>query len=238
MKKLMLLFVLIFGLSNLTLNAQNSISKTKRIRHSEAVQVKLDTVLNFDNYKTGVLPSDWSQAFTGRGDKTEWKIVEENGNKVLAQLSSNNPGYHFNLAVYNLIEAKNVTLEVKIKGVKGRIDRGGGFVWRYKDRNNYYVVRENPLEDNVVLYKVVNGKRTDLPLVGKGRTYGVDVPRLGEGWNDLKLVVTDNVYTVYLNGKELFKVKDNTFMNKGKIGFWTKADAVSYFDNFHIIVEE
>ncbi len=236
MKKLLIALIVLFGWGYVRMHAQNSVKSFNRIPKSETVQVKIDTLLNFENYKVGILPSDWTQTFTGRGSKTEWKIVKDNGNKVLAQLSSNNPGYHFNLTVYNLIEAKDLILDAKIKGVKGRIDRGGGFVWRYKDRNNYYVVRENPLEDNVVLYKVVNGKRSDLPLVGKGRTYGVDVPRLGEGWNDLKLVVSGNVYTVYLNGKQLFKVKDKTFMNEGKVGFWTKADAVSYFDDFHIVV--
>ena len=43
-------------------------------------------------------------------------------------------------------------------------DQGGGIVWRYRDKDNYYIVRANALEDNVVLYKVQNGKREDLPL--------------------------------------------------------------------------
>jgi hypothetical protein len=99
-------------------------------------------------------------------------------------------------------------------------------------------VRENPLEDNVVLYKVEKGVRTDLPLVGKGKTYGMDVPKLGHGWNTLELTVEDDLFTVYLNGKELYKVKDSTFTGKGKVGFWTKADAVSYFDDFEILVTD
>jgi hypothetical protein len=125
-------------------------------------------------------------------------------------------------------------MEVKIKGVDGRKDQGGGFIWRFTDKNNYYVVRENPLENNVVLYKVKNGKRTDLPILGKGRTYGVDVNPLGNDWYTLKIKVNDDLFTVYLNGKELFKVKDNTFTNAGKIGLWTKADAVSFFDDLKI----
>ncbi len=98
-------------------------------------------------------------------------------------------------------------------------------------------MRANPLEDNVVLYKVENGKRTDLPLVGKGKTYGVDVPSLGTGWNTLKLLVKDDLFTVFLNGKEIFKVQDKTFTNAGKVGFWTKADAVTYFDDLKIQIE-
>jgi len=189
---------------------------------------------NFEKDEVNKLPKNWSQYITGRGDKTEWKVIDDNGNKVLAQLSDNQPNYHFNESVYNGFKAKNVELSVKMKGVNGKNDQGGGFVWRFIDADNYYVVRANPLEDNVVLYKVVNGDRTDLPILGKGRTYGVNVPPLGNNWNTLKLIVIDDLFTVYLNGKELFKVKDNTFTKAGRIGLWTKSDAITYFDNFQV----
>ena len=193
-----------------------------------------DKSFTFENYETGKIPSGWSQYFTGKGENTSWKVVDDHGNKVLAQLSSDQPNYHFNEIVFDGFKAKNVELKVRLKGVQGKKDQGGGFVWRFTDADNYYVVRANPLEDNVVLYKVENGKRTDLPLIGKGKTYGVTVPKLGSGWNDLKLTVVNDIFTVYLNGKEIFQVKDKTFTNEGKVGLWTKADAVSYFDDFKI----
>ena len=84
---------------------------------------------------------------------------------------------------------------------------------------------------SIELYKG-NGVRTDLPLVGKGKTYGVNVDKLGSGWNTLKLIVRDDLFSVFLNDKKLFKVKDTTFPNTGKVGFWTKADAVTFFDDF------
>ena len=189
---------------------------------------------DFEAYELNKLPSLWSQAFTGRGDATEWKIVDDNGNKVMAQLSSNNPNYHYNVVVFSDIIAKNMSLKVKLKGVAGSMDQGGGFVWRYTDKDNYYVVRANPLEDNVVLYKVVNGKRTDLPVLGKGRTYGVDVATLGNDWFALSLKVEDDLFTVSLNGEQIFQVKDQSITTAGKIGLWTKADAVTYFDDFVI----
>ncbi len=193
-----------------------------------------DKTFTFENYESGKIPSGWSQYFTGKGKSTDWKIMDDHGNKVLAQLSSNQPNYHFNEIVYDGLKVKNVLLNVRLKGVNGEEDQGGGFVWRFTDANNYYVVRANPLEDNVVLYKVENGKRTDLPLIGKGKTYGVKVPKLGSGWNSLGLKVIDDVFTVYLNDKQIFQVKDQTFTGEGKVGLWTKADAVSYFDDFQI----
>ncbi len=216
-------------------SSDEKVAKTRTPDASKPIEMPVVRSLFFDFEKetAGQLPAGWSQYFTGRGN-TSWKVTEDQGNKVLGQLYSDNPNGHFNVVVYDSLNAKDMKLQVRIKGFKGRHDRGGGFVWRFKDKNNYYVVRENPLEDNVVLYKVENGKRTDLPVLGKGRTYGVDVPALGDSWNTLGLTVRGDVFTVFLNGKELFKVKDETFKNSGKVGFWTKADAVSYFDDFRI----
>ena len=226
-KNLSLIFVIVL-LSVFSVRAQNSTSK------KNDANAALDTLFTFEQCEVGKLPVNWSQAITGKGSGTLWRVLNDQENKVLAQLSKDNPGYHFNIAVYNGAEITNVEMEVKLKGVAGVMDQGGGFVWRYSDKNNYYVVRANPLEDNVVLYKVINGNRTDLPLMGKGRTYGVDVPELGSGWNTLRLTVRDDIFTVYLNGKQLFKVKDNSISNPGKIGLWTKADAVTYFDDFKV----
>ena len=193
--------------------------------------------INFDKDTTGILPASWTQAFTGRGN-TRWKIADlGNGNHAMWQSYGKNPGGHFNIVVQDSIRMRNGRLEVRIKALSGRHDRGGGLIWRYAGKNNYYVVRLNPLEDNVVLYKVEKGRRTDLPLLGKGRTYGMDVPPLGDGWNSLAVEVKDDVFSVFLNGKMLYEVQDGTFSGSGKTGFWTKADAVSYFDDFSIRID-
>ena len=189
---------------------------------------------DFENYPSGQLPVGWSQYFSGRGG-TNWQTAIDNGNKVLAQLYSDNPGNHFNIVVNDSIRLKNMTLTVRLKGITGKEDQGGGLIWRFTDKDNYYIVRANPLEDNVVLYKVQDGKRGDLPLVGKGKTYGVKVEPLGNTWHALKLIVKDDLFTVFLDGKELYKVQDSTFTFEGKIGLWTKADAVTWFDDYLIV---
>ncbi len=228
---------LFIGCSNPMENKNSkTVEKTAKMVGEQVPILVSDTTFLFNKCAIDKIPDGWSQYYTGKkGENPNWRIVEDNGNKVLAQLSKDNPNYHFNEIVFDGFEVKNMELNVKIKGVKGKMDQGGGFVWRFADANNYYVVRANPLEDNVVLYKVENGKRTDLPVLGKGRTYGVDVEPLGKGWNNLKLTVKDDLFTVYLNSEQIFQVKDRTFKNAGKVGLWTKADAVTYFDDFVII---
>jgi hypothetical protein len=53
-------------------------------------------------------------------------------------------------------------------------------------------------------------------------------------WNTLRVVAADNLFTVYLNEAKLFDVEDATFRDAGKIGMWTKADSVTYFDDLEV----
>ncbi len=215
---------------------QNTAANKQYLAHIQQKKIKVieEKFFDFEQNTPGKLPHNWSEYFTGKGQSTKWQIVNVQNNKVLAQLSSQQPNYHFNVAVYNDLKAKNIDLSVKMKAIDGKMDQGGGFVWRFIDANNYYVVRANPLEDNVVLYKVINGHRTDLPLIGKGRTYGIDVEKLGKKWHNFRVKVEDNLFTVYLNGHQLFQVIDKSLNQAGKVGLWTKADAVTYFDDFKI----
>jgi hypothetical protein len=56
-----------------------------------------------------------------------------------------------------------------------------------------------------------------------------------KAWNTLRVTFTGPLFTVYFNGDELFDVEDSTFQNAGKVGLWTKADSVIYFDDFDVI---
>lgn len=245
MKISTLIAIVLFTFSFMACNQTGTTSKVDKVK-VEKLEKKMETIpslpqtttFTFNSVANGQLPENWTQHFTGKGSETKWKVVNHNGEKVLAQLSSDQPNYHFNVAVYDGFKAKNMLLKVKMKAMRGKQDQGGGFVWRFLDKDNYYVVRANPLEDNVVLYKVVNGKRTDLPVLGEGRTYGVKVPFLGKKWNNLELRVVDDLFTVSLNSKQIFQVQDDTFKGAGKVGLWTKADAVSYFDDFEVIPAE
>jgi len=82
--------------------------------------------------------------------------------------------------------------------------------------------------------EVEEGKRTDLPLKGAGRTYGQEADVPPGAWSELKVVVKGNQFETYLNGKKLYEVEDATFPEAGKVGVWTKADSVTHFDDLTI----
>ena len=186
-----------------------------------------------EDASVGKLSEGWSSAKTGEGPGSVWKIIEDktapSGKHVLAQTSAEGPRPLFNLCVLDEGTYADVEITVSFKAVAGKIDRGGGPVWRYQDANNYYICRHNPLEDNFRIYKVIDGTRTQLASpdvdAAAGKLYTIKVTMRGE-----QIVCS-------INGEEL-TARDDTIKKAGKVGLWTKADAVTNFDDFHVRVAE
>lgn len=185
---------------------------------------------DFEEAATGKLPAGWTAAKTGSGPGSVWKVQEDasapKGTKVLAQTSSDGPRPMFNLCLADADSYGDLDLSVALKAVRGKIDQGGGLLWRCKDANNYYVARVNPAEANFRLYKIVAGKRTQLA--------SADVEPVQRKWQTLRVVHQGDHIRCYLDGQLEIDVKDSTFAQPGKIGLWTKADAVTSFDNLSV----
>jgi hypothetical protein len=115
---------------------------------------------------------------------------------------------------------------------KGAEDRAGGVVWRARDANNYYVVRANALEDNVVLYKTVDGKRSSLDIVGRKGGYDVKTTVPANQWHTLHVESAGTRSLMVFNGKPAFEVEDTTLPEARMVGVWTKADSVTSSSGF------
>ena len=173
----------------------------------------------------------------GVGRPGNWVVQMDGSNKVLAQTDTDSTRSRFPIAVLSDLTATDVDLSVRFKPVSGRVDQAAGLVWRYQNQDNYYVVRANALEHNVVLYKVEGGKRTDLPLKGEGRTYGKKTNVPAGQWSTLRVVANGPVFEVYFNGSRLYDVEDTTFGKPGRVGVWTKADSVTQFDDLTAVTK-
>ena len=196
--------------------------------HIETVGIN-DTTINFENYPEGKAPVGFIQTATGRQQTLDWKIVNDNGNKVTAQVAKNS-GNYYNLLILDHFGIENFSVSVRIKAVAGGEDQGGGLLWRCIDKNNYYVARYNPLEKNFRLYRVIDGSRKQLQSVDS------DI-KSGE-WFTMTIQMKGNSIIGLLNGKKLIETTDDTFKSAGLIGFWTKADAVTWFDDLQIISDK
>jgi len=194
----------------------------------------------FDSDAVGSVPSGWTVAMTHAGGAPKWEVLKDasapSQPNVLAQTSTDRTSGRFPLAIYEKANLTNGALTVKFKPVSGSGDQAAGMVWRYKDPDNYYIVRANALENNVVLYKVENGKRISLAPKGTPtKTYGVKHPIPSGAWSTLSVEVRGDLFTVSFNGHKLFEVEDSTFTEGGKVGLWTKADSVTHFDDFQVV---
>ena len=195
--------------------------------------------ISFDDQTIGAVPAGFTVALTGGGPAPQWQVQKAPDNEpgnVLTQTGTDATNYRFPLLVYDKITATDLDLGVRFRTIGGAVDQAAGLVWRYRDANTYYIVRANALEGNVVLYKVENGRRSDLPLKGKGKTYGAKAPVAKRVWNALEVKVRGDLFTVSLNGATLYEVEDKTFRESGRVGLWTKADSVTMFTDFRFSV--
>lgn len=194
--------------------------------------------VDFSDDTVGQPPKGFEFGLTARvGAPGKWVIQAEGPNKYLVQTDPDSTRSRFPVAVLSDVNAADVDLSVRFRPVSGRVDQAAGLVWRYLNQDNYYIVRANALEDNVVLYKVENGKRIDLPVKGEGRTYGkkADVPA-GQ-WSTLRVAAAGPSFEVHFNGTKLYEVEDGAFTQAGKVGVWTKADSVTQFDDLTVVTK-
>ena len=194
--------------------------------------------LDFSDGTVGQAPRGFEFGHTAKaGPPGKWIVQAEGSNKYLAQVDPDNTRSRFPVAVVSDVTAADVDLSVRFKPVSGRVDQAAGLVWRFQNEDNYYIVRANALENNVVLYKVEKGTRTDLPVKGEGRTYGKKARVPSGQWSTLRVVAVGPRFDVYLNGTKLYEVEDGTLSQAGKVGVWTKADSVTQFDDLTIVTK-
>ena len=193
--------------------------------------------IRFDE-PAGSIPAGWTPGMTHKGGAPKWEVVNDNSAPsppgVLAQTSTDSTGGRFPFAIYDKASFKDGSLSVRFKTVSGRVDQAAGLVWRFRDADNYYLVRANALEDNVVLFKVQKGERKALTHKGGFLAMGVKQAVPKQTWSTLRVDFKGTLFTVFFNGNKIMEVEDATFTQPGKTGLWTKADSVTYFDDFAV----
>lgn len=136
-------------------------------------------------------------------------------------------------AYFPLAVAKDVAdfsegeISLRFKGVGGRIDQAAGIVFNLKPNGDYLILRANCLEDNLVLFKYERGSRSSVKWIR-------NVPTPSKQWHDLKLVVQGKSVRGYLDGK-LYLEHALPEPVSGRVGVWSKADSVVYFDDYRVV---
>ena len=208
------------------------------------------SVQSFDTETVGAEPKSFTAAVGN------WVIVDNGGNKALsvngsqwargqtsagladkaralygeryAEFLDNVQSYaYFPIAVMNEVaDFRNGAITLRFKGVAGRIDQAAGILFKVQPNGDYLTLRANPLEDNLVLWQYVKGKRSSVKWVR-------NTPSPSGQWHELKLTVVGNKVQGWLNGV-LTLSHDLEKPVSGRIGLWSKSDSVVYFDDFRV----
>ncbi len=185
---------------------------------------------NFDADTEGKPPAGFAFARTGSGSAGEWVVKKDetapSKSNVLAQTSTDNTDYRFPLAIAESDLYKDFSLSVKFKAVSGKVDQGAGLVFRFQDKDNYYVVRANALEDNYRLYHVIGGRRVQFAGANFKVTPGA--------WHEMRVEARGDNFKCFYDGQLKITAQDGSFKDAGKVGVWTKADSVIYFDDLAV----
>ena len=188
--------------------------------------------ISFDGDKTGQPPRGFQLHRTGGGRTGIWRVMADSTApsrpNVLTQNDTDMTDYRFPLCIYESVTARDVDVSVQFKAIGGKIDQAGGLVWRYKDEDDYYVLRANALENDLRIYHVVGGKRRQF-----GRARVVVAANI---WHTIRVVNVGSDCEAYFDGKRFIHTTDETLKERGKVGLWTKADSYTLFDDFRIHV--
>src|SRR6266403_2204145 len=128
--------------------------------------------------------------------------------------------------------AKNVDdfrageITVRFEGLSGRIDQGAGILFNLKANGDYLTLRANCLENNLVLWKFVKGRRSSVKWVR-------NTPIPSRQWHELKVRIDGTKVAGYLDGKLTL---GHTLPEpvSGRIGLWSKADSRMYFADYAV----
>src|SRR5215471_15876310 len=166
-----------------------------------------ETMIDLDSDTLGTAPKGWTATKTGQG-VPYWSVEQDPTAPSKRFVLQQSGVATFPLLLKNDTNIRDGFIQTSFKAIAGAEDRAAGLVWRAKDANNYYVVRANALEDNVVLYKTVNGVRRSLDIVGRKGGYGINISVPANHWLSLRVEFKGNHFTTTYNGKKLFDVED------------------------------
>jgi hypothetical protein len=120
------------------------------------------------------------------------------------------------------LSVEDFHLSVRCKTDGGDIDRACGLLFRAQDSDNYFITRSNALEDNVRLYRVIDGDRQQFATASRAVS--------SAEFHTLEVDARGSHIEILWDGEVVISADDPTFA-RGAIGVWTKADSIVRFDD-------
>lgn len=178
------------------------------------------TTITFDSDSVGGLPKG-ANVFSGTWVVRAEPDAPSQPNALCQTGTATYPALSLSETIFT-----DVAVSVRFKPISGRVDQAAGIIFRIQDKDNYYILRANALEDNVNFYKYASGQRNGIKEASGKIVSGQ--------WQELRVEIVGNRMRGLLNGQLVNEATDDSY-KAGKVGLWTKADSVTCFDNVQIL---
>jgi len=184
----------------------------------------------FDRDAAGGLPAGLDFGIVGRGPAVHWEVRRDarapSAPNVLVQTGQTAGGDNLALALVAGLTAADAELTVRFMPLGGQEAQGAGFIYRYQDPENFYLVWANGKDETCLLTRVKKGKFKILDTQDAIVTGGV--------WHTLHLVFAKNTYAIYLDEELVMAGKDKGLLAPGRVGLCIRGDASASFDDFQV----
>jgi hypothetical protein len=160
-----------------------------------------------------------------------WVVERHEGQQVFAQTVAT-PEDKIGRHSFALVEGGtygdvNLQARIKLLSEQGQ----AGLVFRYRDRDNHYLLTLDARQRKIRLVRVVDGNRVSI--------HGEDDVDLETGvWYQLKLRLVGSAMAVRMNGLRLFEAKDRSLPENGRIGFFCDDHTRAHFDDLEVAAIE
>jgi hypothetical protein len=132
---------------------------------------------------------------------------------------------YYPTAVYNGVEnftSGKITMRFMIIG--GDVDQDVAILFGYQPNGDYYALRSDTQENNMLLYQWIQGQPNSLKRTP-------NVPTSFAQWHDQTLLVQGTQMAGYLDGQKFMDYTLSAPLS-GRVGVWTKTDTVALIDSF------
>ena len=217
---------------------------------SPAAPAGVETKMNFDNDPVGSpspsfegVVGDWyvaemAQARGLKVDGAKWRNGEPSvniadqakrlyGDRYAEFLDGVKAFAFFPLAVWKGERPPgDLRVSMRFYPEAGRVDQAAGIAFAIGPDGSYLGARANALEDNILFFRVVKGRRTLIDTIRNTATPS-------KTWHTFAIELRGRQLSVELDGKRRFE-KTLDADPVGRLGLWSKADSQVLFDDFTV----
>jgi hypothetical protein len=182
---------------------------------------------DFDLYEE-TFPDEFQPMLTGSGQIGKWIITEDKSSAsphILAYTPNDDGNWGYPMLIIPDKTYSNFRASVKFKIAEGEGNEVAGLVFRMMDKNRYYAIVADALNQRVTLF------RYDGQVLLGIEESDVDISK--NEWHTLTVEAYRTSIGGYLDEQKVIVRHDDSYF-VGHIGFWTKKDSEVYFDELRI----